>query len=53
MKCKCYRRFKKELDDVAGSDEEVDYFWKRLKTERPGQTNNFHDKDAAEIDPKA
>ena len=45
-KCKCYRRFKKELDDAAGSDEEVDYFWKRLKTERPGQTDNFHDKDA-------
>ena len=45
-KCKCYRRFKKELDDAAGSDEEVDYFWKRLKTERPGQTDNFHNKDA-------
>ena len=48
-KGKCYRRFKKELDDAAGSEEEVDYFWKRMKTDRPGQTDNFHDK-ASDVD---
>ena len=46
-KCKCFRRFKKEVEDAAGSDEETDHFWKRMKTDRPGQSDNFHDSESA------
>ena len=40
-KCACFRRFKKALEEQADPDESMDYYWKRLKTERPQPCEHF------------
>ena len=40
-KCKCFRKFKKILEEEAELDESVDFFWKRIKTDRPAPSNHY------------
>ena len=37
-KCKCFRIYKKALEDEGDTDE---YFWKRLITERPEPSDHY------------
>ena len=40
-RCKCFRKFKMVLEEEADPDESVDFFWKKLKTDRPMPSDHF------------